>query len=369
MSTFDRHLLREWLQILVLVLAVTCGLLLMQVCHDDLRDLREAGARGWELWRYLFIAIPSFFAFVLPFGVLFSVLFVLTKFHRANEITAMRAAGVGFLRLMAPLWVGGALCCAAVWWLNSSVVPWSTEASRALKESLQFRQQSRTLPPDRVGAVYDVGFENLRQRRVWFMNRYSRSTRHGYGVEISELDPQRRESARLLAAEAWRSPAGGWVFVRGRLLQFNVDTGEQLASVPFAERREPDFKEDPSFMLLLSQRPIDLSVFELRRVMDYYTYEDNPKGLRYAQRYFALMAETLRPLIAIALAIPFAIAGVRVNPAVGVSKSIGLFVLYYLFANVADFLSTKGVVAPDLAAWLPDMAMGAVAAWFFARLR
>ena len=369
MSTFDRHLLREWLQILVLVLAVTCGLLLMQVAHDDLRDLREAGARGWELWRYLFITIPSFFAFVLPFGVLFSVLFVLTKLHRANEITAMRCAGVGFLRLMIPLWVGGVLCCGAVWWLNASVVPWSTEAARALKENLQFRQQSKTLPPDRVGAVYDVAFENIRGHRVWIMNRYSQSTRHAYGVEISQLDPQRRETSRLLAAEGWRDAAGGWVFSRGRLLQFNVDTGEQLASAPFAERREPGFTEDPAFMLLLSQRPIDLSVFELRRVMDYYDYEDNPKGLPYAQRYFALIAETLRPLIALALAIPFAIAGVRVNPAVGVSKSIGLFVLYYLFANVADLLSSNAVIAPDLAAWLPDVAMTAVAAWFFARLR
>ncbi len=40
-NTFDRHLLREWLQILGLVLAATCGLLLLQVLYDDFRGLRE----------------------------------------------------------------------------------------------------------------------------------------------------------------------------------------------------------------------------------------------------------------------------------------------------------------------------------------
>ena len=46
MNTFDRHLLREWLQILAIVLAATCGLLLLQVLYDDFRDLKELGARG-----------------------------------------------------------------------------------------------------------------------------------------------------------------------------------------------------------------------------------------------------------------------------------------------------------------------------------
>ena len=39
MNTFDRHLLREWLQILGLVLAATCGLLLVRVLYEDFRDL------------------------------------------------------------------------------------------------------------------------------------------------------------------------------------------------------------------------------------------------------------------------------------------------------------------------------------------
>jgi len=86
-------------------------------------------------------------------------------------------------------------------------------------------------------------------------------------------------------------------------------------------------------------------------------------------RYFSLVADTLSPLIVMAIAIPFAVTGVRVNPAVGVSKSIGLFFLYYVLANFASSLATKGILEPDLAAWVPNIGLAALAAWFFARLR
>ena len=88
MNTFDRHLLREWLHILGLVLAATCGLLLVQVLYDDFRRLSDLGAAPLVLARYVAVRIPSFLAVVLPLSLLVSLLYVLGKFHRANELGA-----------------------------------------------------------------------------------------------------------------------------------------------------------------------------------------------------------------------------------------------------------------------------------------
>ena len=60
MNTFDRHLLREWLQILGLWLALTCGLLFVQICYDDFRTLREQGAGGADIWLYCLVTMPGF---------------------------------------------------------------------------------------------------------------------------------------------------------------------------------------------------------------------------------------------------------------------------------------------------------------------
>lgn len=236
---------------------------------------------------------------------------------------------------------------------------------------MQFRRQAKTLPADRVGAVYSVAFDNPNARRTWFFNRYRRAApARGYGVSVSELDPMRRETTRIVAAEAWDDEArGGWVFKAGRELRFDPETGILMASTPFAEKFEADFREDPRLMLLTDQRPRDLSFFELRRLIAYYAVENNPKGVPYAVRYFSILADTLGPLVIIAIAIPFAVTGVRVNPAVGVSKSISLFFLYYVLNTIAASLATKQVIDPALAAWLPNLGMGILAVWLFVRLR
>jgi lipopolysaccharide export system permease protein len=370
LNTFDRHLLREWLQILGLVLLATCGLLVVQVLYDDFRSLRELGARGWVLWRYLAVTLPSFLAVVLPVALLISLMYTLGKLHRSNELTAMRAAGVGFMRLTAPVWFVGVLCCGLSWWLNTTVVPWSVEQSRSLRDELVFQRDAKSLTPDRVGAAYSVAFDNTRERRMWFFNRYSRFTKHGYGVEVSELDAKRRDVVRIVAAEAWYDATRkGWVFKDGRELTFAPETGELIGSVPFPEKVMTKYREDPELMLLIDRRPVDLSLHELRELIDYLKTERNPKAVPYAVRYFGLIADALGPLLVIAMAIPFAVTGVRVNPAVGVSKSIGLFFLYYVFANIAASLATKQVVDASVAAWLPNIGMGAIALWLFTRVR
>jgi lipopolysaccharide export system permease protein len=370
-NTFDRHLLREWLQILGLVIAVTCGLLLLQVLYDDFRSLREHGARGWELWKYVGVRMPSFFALVLPIALLISLLYTLGKLHRANELTAMRAAGVGFLRLTAPVWVVGFFCCGLSWWLNSTVVPWSVERSHSLEDELQFRHDSQTLPPDRIGATPPFPFDNQREGRMWFFNRFSLNTGRGYGVQVSVLDAKRHETSRIVASEAWYdSERRGWVFKGGRESTFDPERGVVESSTPFTERLMEGFQEKPQLMILLGRKAGDLSLYQLREVVDYYEAQNNTdKAVNYAVRYHSLIADTLGPLIVIAIAIPFAVAGVRVNPAVGVSKSIGLFFFYYVLANVAASLATRQLLAPEVAAWLPNAAMAGLAAWLFVRLR
>ncbi|MBS0633674.1 MAG: LptF/LptG family permease [Verrucomicrobia bacterium] len=371
MNTYDRHLLREWLTILGLVLCAAMGLLLIQVMYDDFRALRELGARGYDLWSYMFVTMPSKFTVVLPLALLVSLMFTLGKLHRANEFTALRAAGVGLGRITAPIWLIGALACGLSWWLNTEVVPWSVEKSQEMRDRLQFQKEANAVAGDsgRVGLVYSVAFDNTHGRRMWFFNRYSQYTKRGYGVTVSTLNSTRRELSRIVAAEAWFDPATGWNFKDGRELEFRAETGELMSTEPFARRTEATFHEDPQLMLLIDRRYVDLSLPQIERLMTYFEAENSPKLTDCAVHYYGLIATTFGPLIVIMIAIPFAVTGVRVNPAVGASKSIGLFFLYYLMDYAASALATKGLVEPALAAWLPNLGMMGLAAWFLWRMR
>ena len=70
-----------------------------------------------------------------------------------------------------------------------------------------------------------------------------------------------------------------------------------------------------------------------------------------------------------AIAIPFAISGVRVNPAVGVSKSIGLFLVYFVLLKASTAIGGREVIPPLWAALVPNLAMLGVGIGFFTRVR
>jgi lipopolysaccharide export system permease protein len=369
-TLLDRYLLREWLKILGLLLCATIGLLLMQALYDNFRDLIEVGANTRDILLYYAVTLPSYFSIVLPLALLLSLLFVLGKLHRNNEIMAMRAAGLNIFSTTRALWMAGLVLCGVSLLLNARVVPWSVETSRRLLESFEYRAEERKGTSGSLGLVTSVAFDNHRANRMWYINRYSRFAQKAYGVTVSELDPRRREKTRLMAREAtYDAEKHQWTFRDGREVWFDVEAGEVMRSVAFKEKLVPHLNEDPQLMLLIDRRPADLSFFELGRIVDYFTTEDNPKVTRYAVRYYGLIADTLGPLIILAIAIPFAVSGVRVSPVVGVSKSIGLFFAYYLLSNVASLLGGKGYLDPIWAACLPNLAMIGIGAYLFGRMR
>lgn len=372
MNLIDRYILREWLKIFVLVISATVGLLLVQVMYDDLRDLTEKGADFSDIAVYFTIKIPSFLAIVMPVIILVSLLFSLGQLHRNNEIIAMRAAGVGIFRITRMIWITGGLLCGVVWALNASVVPWSVEASRSLVDEIDYRHQAKSTASDHIGITRVITFDNQRQGRIWFINRVNRYRQpyEAYGVMVSELDAHRREKTRILAREGHLDAQRRcWVFTDGRETWIDPETGDVTRTVAFAQKIVPHFNEDPNLMLLFDVKPSDMSLFELRRIIDYFNTEQSPKVTLYSVRYFGLLADTLGPLIIVAIAIPFAVSGVRVNPAVGVSKSLGLFLLYFVLLKAADAFGSRGLIDPLFAAWVPNIAMLGVGAWFFTRLR
>ncbi|MDI1336285.1 MAG: LptF/LptG family permease [Lacunisphaera sp.] len=370
MNLLDRYLLREWLKMLALLLAATMGVLMMSALYDNFRDLVQVGAGAGDILLYYATLMPSYLSIVLPLSMLLSLLFVLSKLHRNNELMAVRAAGLNIFATTRSLWLAGVVLCGVSLLLNARVVPASVEASRALLDSFEFRAEAKAAPGGALGVKSAVAFDNQRQNRMWFINRYSRFSATAYGVTVSEMDRLRREKTRITAREGrYDAIRRSWTFHDGRDTWFDPETGEVQRTTPFRDKTVLHFSEDPQLMLLFDRKPTDLSFNELGRIVDYFTAEDSPKVVRYEVRYYGLLADTLGPLIILAIAIPFAVSGVRVSPAVGVSKSIGLFFVYYILNNLSTLAGGQSYLDPVWAALMPNLAMIGLAAWLFGRMR
>ena len=370
MTILDRHVLGAWLKAFGLIMTALLGLLVLVDMQGNLGAFTGSGAGLLEVIYYYLVLVPGYVPLVLQISLLLSLLYALGQLHRNNEFTAMRAAGLGLFRITRWIWLFGLLLAAGVWYLNASLIPWSVEQARMTRDQMHRSADVRKRGAADAAIVSAVGFANPGAGRLWFLNSYDQTERRAHGATLGIFDGERRELRRIEAKEAyydrWRK---SWVFLDGRELRFDPRTGEQLPPALFIDRIEPEINDDPELMLLLLKDPADLSLFELQRVLDHLRGEDSTRGRRYTVEYARKRASPLGVLIVLALAIPFAIAGVRVNPAVNMSKSIGLFFVYFLLARLATLMGSFGLIGPEAAAWLPDAAMACVALWFFARLR
>jgi lipopolysaccharide export system permease protein len=370
MSLIDRYVLKEWLVGFTLTLGVIVGILILQNMYDSLPDLLDTDAGFKQIIFYYSLALPTYLPAILPIALMVSLLFTLGTLHRNNEIIAMRASGASLLRVSRSLWVAGFLLSLLLLYLTASVIPRAVEESRTFLENLEFAADQAERDARDLGLLYNLGFDNRKEGRLWFMNRFSERAWLGLGVNVHTRDETGQELSRISAREAFfDNTQGHWVFIDGRELLIDPETGDPLRAMPFKEKKFEEFDEDPTLMLALHKEPKELSLNELRRIIETVPPAENPAVRAYLVRYFSLLAAPFSCLVVVGIAVPFAVSGVRNNPMIGVSKAMGFFAIFYVLITLASILGERQMIPAILAAWIPNLVMLAMSVRLFVQAR
>ncbi len=353
-----------------LTLGVILGILILQNMYDTLPDLLDTKAGFREIVYYFALALPTYFPTILPVAFLVSLLFSLGGLHRNNEIVAMRSAGASLLQISRSLWGVGLLLSLFLLYLTAYVIPGSVERSRTFLENLEFAAAEDEQEADYRSMLYNLGFDNRKDGRLWFMNRFNERAWLGHGVNVHRRDANGLEVERVSAREAYFDDTRGhWVFIDGRELVIDPGTGDPLRSLPFEERNFTEYEEDPSLMLALHKDPDELSLFELNRIIQTIPPEENPAVHAYQVRYFALFAAPFSCFVVLGIAVPFATSGVRANPMIGISKCLGFFAVFYVLISLTTILGEREAIPAALAAWLPHLVMLGFGIYLFRKAR
>ena len=104
MGLLHRHLFREVLFATVVAVALMAFVLLGGTAINDIVGRAASGQLTVQQAATMMLHLTPFvLTYALPFGLLTAVLLVLGRLSAQHEITAMRSAGIGLVRLAAPV--------------------------------------------------------------------------------------------------------------------------------------------------------------------------------------------------------------------------------------------------------------------------
>jgi lipopolysaccharide export system permease protein len=131
-NTIDRYLIREIaLPFLFILLVLTFVLLMGRILQ--LMDLMvNKGVLFSDIALLILYLMPSFLVFTLPISLLFAIMMALGRLSMDNEITVLKASGVGLLQLARPVLLLGLVCFALTALTSYVLAPRGNSAAKTL---------------------------------------------------------------------------------------------------------------------------------------------------------------------------------------------------------------------------------------------
>lgn len=337
-----RYLLWQWLRIFLLT---TVGLPAVQSLislTDELNRMLGRGVTRESLPKIFLYGLPEGMFEMMPAAALFATVFTIGPFSRNSELTAAKAGGVSFHRLVVPLLLASGVAAVA----NFYVGEYATVASaRRLELQKERAASSRTSDYNVVYRADDGWMYTIRALET------ERAILQGLLLER----PSRRADfpGMAIAADSatWSQRQGAWTLWNGAVHTFGDSAGP--VTTRFGAMRFRAFKEEPRQLLITPKQPEEMTWAELGGYIDIMERAGNNVNELVVKRWLKIALPVTCLVIAI-FGAPLAVTAPRAGAAVGVAISLGTTLLFLLSINLAIAIGKSGLIDPDYAAWVPN---------------
>ena len=136
MKIINKYVMREHVGPLVFALTALTSLLLLNYIAKRFGDLVGKGL-GWNvIGEFFLLSLPFTVAMTLPMAVLVSTLYAFSRLAAENEITALKASGVGMNRVMIPVLLGATVIAGFMLFFNDQVLPRANHRLSTLQQDI-----------------------------------------------------------------------------------------------------------------------------------------------------------------------------------------------------------------------------------------
>jgi lipopolysaccharide export system permease protein len=355
--TLDRYVFSSWVKIFVLT---ALGFPLVSILinlTDTLNKLLDRGLTMREIVISYVYSIPENAFLVMPAAVLFASVFTVGAMGRHSELTAAKAGGMSFHRVMLPIFVASVLATGLAF-VVGEMAPGATARQLEIQKAKQARptrSRFNFVYRGDAGWVYTVRSLDVSTRQL----KQLLFERQGRGLQYPGLIITADSAGFDPAQRTWRVKNGTSRVIAGP---------DRQASFAFRALRLRALTQSPADLLAEPKAPDEMGYAELGRYIDALKRSGNDANKLIVERALKLALPATCLIIAL-FGAPLAVQAPRAGAAVGVAISLGTTVIFLLMTQIMKAVGSGGLIDPILAAWLPNMVFLLTGLVLLARVR
>jgi lipopolysaccharide export system permease protein len=294
--------------------------------------------------------------YVIPAAVLFATVFSVGALSRHSEITAAKASGIAFHRLVAPIFLLASLAACLTWVLGEAMPAANQRQAELLGEREMRSQTTRSNFVFRAdgGRTYAIGMLIAPERRIMDVQ----IEREGTGPEFPGYF--------LTAAGGTWTDSTGWTLENGTLRIFSGPGRE--SALTFLQLRQAAITERPEDLLGEPKAPDQMNYAELGRYIRSLERSGSDASKLRTERALKVALPFTCLIIAL-FGAPLGLTGQRSGAAVGVALSLATTIVFLMAMQIARAIGSSGALPPLLATWTPNTVFGLAGTVLFARAR
>ncbi|HEY5086779.1 MAG TPA: LptF/LptG family permease [Gemmatimonadaceae bacterium] len=351
----DRYVFSEFWRIFV---TTALGFPVLVIIIDITENLNTYLQRNLPVSRialsYLYWLPDSTFM-ILPAAVLFATVFSIGSLTRYSEITAAKASGISFYRFIAPIFVG-ALFAVALGLVLGEIAPHTNKRRLELLETQQFSSNT-----DRFNFAYagDGG-------RVYKIGGLHLASKRADGVEIERKGSGPDYPSYIATSTGAAYTLHGWMMGRGTMHILTGTTSNITFS--FDSLHDKQFTEQPEELTASPKAPAEMDYAELGRFIHAMERSGTDVNELRVERMLKI-AIPVTSLVILLFGAPLATSTQRGGAAYGVGVSLATTIVFLMLIQLTKAVGGKGLLPPELAAWLPSILFGVIGVALFSRVR
>jgi lipopolysaccharide export system permease protein len=359
MRIISRYILKEILTpfgvtVLVFTLIFLIGNLMQLV-----EMIVQKGVGLWDIVRLLGYTLPFLFVYIIPMAFFISILLGFLRLSSDNEVTALKASGVGLFQLLPPVFslsLAGYLLTSL---MAMVAQPWGEYSLKNLVFHIAVVQAKVTLKE----RVFNDDFKDL----VFYIQKVDSE---GQMEEVFIFDQRQKDVPQTIMAKR------GWLIPnpQKRSLDLRLENGT-IYNVSLHSKSAQNIQFKTYDLVLPLEQMISAQERRERSETELYLHElrekirqtspGEKKYYVYQIEYYKKFSLPFSCIIFGMIAFPLGLQSRLSGRAWAIIFGGVVFFIYYVILSLAFSLGEKGSLSPIIGLWLPNIVVGVIGGYLF----